>query len=375
MITKIKIKNFKSLEAVELSLSNLNILTGVNGMGKSTLIQVLLLLRQAAAPSNLFSRGIYLNGPLTGNLGNFNDVLYKNSQVDKITFGFDFNGDELLWQCEKGPFSEILQTLPLKVDKNIPLFSDRKFQYIGAGRITPNTLFSKSDEALAYKQFGIKGEYTIQYLFERGIDEALIADSKDEDSNKPLPLINQVEYWLKKISPDVSLDIQLKSSNEYELRYKYPNKGQGFNSFSATNSAFGLTFSLPIITALLASQPGDLLILENPENDLHPQAQSVLGQLMAKVASAGVQIIVETHSDHIINGICLAVHDGLVKSEMTKTYFFHRRKNETASKVFEVEIKSNGRLDDNNLTENGVEGFNDQASKDLKQIIFNHPKE
>jgi predicted ATPase len=375
MITKINIKNFKSLEAIELSLSNLNILTGVNGMGKSTLIQVLLLLRQSIASSNLFTKGINLKGPLTGNLGGFSDVLYKNALDDKIIFSIESDGEKLIWECEKGPFTEILQTLPPSLNKNIPLFSENKFQYISAGRITPHSSFSKFGETLEYKQFGINGEYAIQYLFEKGTEEALIADSKDEQTGKPLPLINQVDFWLKNISPNVSLDIKLKSSNEYELRYKFPNKDKGSNSFSAANSAFGLTFSLPIITALLAAQPGDLLVLENPENDLHPQAQSMLGQLMAKVASAGVQIIVETHSDHIINGICLAVHDKLIRSELTKVYFFNRRNMETSSTVYGVKIKANGRIDDSILIDNGVEGFNDQANKDLKQILFNSSKE
>lgn len=373
MITKINIKNFKSLEAVELSLSTLNVLTGINGMGKSTLIQVLLLLRQSYI-SDLLGRGIYLKGPLTNNLGNFSDVLSKNAREDKISFSIECDDVELLWECEKGPFPEILQVQPPPIDKNLPLFSDNKFQYISAGRITPHSSFSKYGETLAFKQFGINGEYAIQYLFEKGIEEALIADSKDEHG-KPLPLINQVDFWLKNISPNVSLDIKLKSNKEYELRYKFPNQDKGSNSFTAANSAFGLTFSLPIITALLAAQPGDLLILENPENDLHPQAQSMIGQLMARVASAGVQIIVETHSDHIINGICLSVHNGQIKSEGTKFYYFYRKDTDSASKIFDVHIKPNGRLDDRILKENGVEGFNDQSNKDLKQILFTPSKE
>lgn len=374
MITSIKIKNFKSLEDVAFSLTNLNVLTGINGMGKSTLIQVLLLLRQSYV-SNIHNKGIYLKGPLTGNLGLFNDILYKNANDDQISFRIESEGIELLWECEKGPFMEILKVVSPLIDNKIPLFSENKFQYISAGRITPHSSFSKFGETLAFKQFGINGEYAIQYLFEKGTEEALITDSIDEQTGKPLPLINQVDFWLKNISPNASLDIKLKSSTEYELRYKFPNKEKGFDSFSAANSAFGLTFSLPIITSLLAAQAGDLLVLENPENDLHPQAQSMLGQLMARVASKGVQIIVETHSDHIINGICLAVHDGHINHELTKFYYFNRKDLETASKVYDIEIKPNGRIDDRVLKDNGVEGFFDQSNKDLKQILFTPSKE
>jgi predicted ATPase len=125
----------------------------------------------------------------------------------------------------------------------------------------------------------------------------------------------------------------------------------------------------------LAAQPGDLLILENPENDLHPQAQSMLGQLMARVASEGVQVIVETHSDHIINGICLAIHKGQIKHELTKLYYFNRKDFDSASKVYNIEVKPNGRIDDRVLKDNGIHGFFDQSNKDLKQILFTPSKQ
>jgi predicted ATPase len=375
MITNIKINNFKSLSDISLSFKNLNVLTGINGMGKSTLIQVLLLLRQSYVPHGI-GRGINLKGVLTGNLGGFSDVLYRNAQKDDIIFNIETDGIQYVWEIEKGPIDDLLQgKFPQRIDSNIPLFCDNKFQYISAGRITPTSVFTKSGEALAYKQFGINGEFAIQYLFEKGTEEfALFSDAYDQHTLEPLPLINQVDHWLKFIAPNVSLDIRSKSSKEYDLQYQFLNGEKGFMSFSAANSAFGLTFSLPIITSILASKPGDLLIMENPESDLHPHAQSIIGQLMARAASAGVQIIVETHSDHILNGICVAIHKGLLKNELTKFYYFNKKENETQSKIYDVEIKSNGRIDDRHLREIGVEGFYDQSNKDLETLLFTPSK-
>ena len=378
MITKLHIQNFKSLSDISLSLKDLNVITGVNGMGKSTFIQTLLLLRQAYLPNGI-GRGIPLKGILTGNLGGFNDVLFRNAQSDKIIFQMECFGNEYIWEFEKGEIEDMLiGKIPLMIDKNISLFCDNKFQYISAGRITPSSSFSKSGESLIYKQFGINGEYAIQYLFEKGTEEfALFSDENFIDQHdgkiKPLPLINQVNYWLKFISPNVSLDIRPKSSTEYELRYQFVNGDKGFASYSAINSAFGLTFALPIITAILASKPGDLLILENPESDLHPKAQSIIGQLMARAATAGVQIIVETHSDHILNGICVAINKRQLKYDHTKFYYFNKKDNELNTTKYEVEIKSNGRMDDRNLRELGIAGFFDQAHKDLETILFKPP--
>lgn len=46
-----------------------------------------------------------------------------------------------------------------------------------------------------------------------------------------------------------------------------------------------------------------MLIIENPELHLHPKAQSELALFLSTVAHAGVQVVIETHSDHIVNGV------------------------------------------------------------------------
>ncbi|WP_180834594.1 AAA family ATPase, partial [Vibrio parahaemolyticus] len=63
---------------------------------------------------------------------------------------------------------------------------------------------------------------------------------------------------------------------------------------------------LPIVLALLVTKPGGLVIIENPEAHLHPKGQSYLGRLIQRTAEAGVQVIIETHSDHLLNGIRVA---------------------------------------------------------------------
>ena len=369
MIDNIHIKNFKSLEDVSLSLSNLNVITGINGMGKSSLLQVLLLLRQSNANIN---SSVKLNGDLTGDLGEYKDVIYRNASDDSISFSIS---------SEKKPYSwdfyhdkELPDILSRKIDvqkiKNgLALFNEKKCQYISAGRVTPDSAFRKSSLELVNKQFGKDGVFAVQYLYERGNEvDALFTEVFDEHTKKPLPLISQVDYWLSQITTNVKLDIRPKSSREYELRYRFNEKDTSV-SYSAINSAFGLTFALPIITALLAAEKGDLLILENPESDLHPQAQSLLGQLMARAAAAGVQIIVETHSDHILNGICVAIHQKKISNELTKVYYFHKNQGEQHTNVYEVPIQENGQRLTRNLRLSGINGFFDQANNDLDIIL------
>lgn len=370
MITNIHIQNFKSLADISISLSNLNVITGINGMGKSSLIQTLLLLRQSYLHDG-FRRGVYLNGNLTDKLGQFSDIMYRNAKNDIILFQIEESEKTLAWHFKKTDIDDMLQgVIPDVTSIKSSLFSESKCQYISAGRVTPSSIFRKSDWELKYKQFGKDGEYAIQYISEKGEEQSPLFT--DTLNNEPLHLTGQVNYWLKRITPNVALDIRRKSSKEYDLYYKFFAHEEGFVSYSAINSAFGLTFALPIITSLLAAEKGDLLILENPESDLHPQAQSLIGQLMARAAAAGVQIIVETHSDHILNGICVAIHKGLLNNELAKVYYFHKQANEQHTTAYQVPIKENGQRNIKALRLAGIEGFFDQANKDLETILGFH---
>jgi len=73
-------------------------------------------------------------------------------------------------------------------------------------------------------------------------------------------------------------------------------------------SGFGLSYTLPVITALLVGTliPNSLVIIENPEAHLHPRGQTEIARLIALCAQVGTQIIIETHSDHLFDGIRIA---------------------------------------------------------------------
>ena len=67
---------------------------------------------------------------------------------------------------------------------------------------------------------------------------------------------------------------------------------------------------------------GELIVIENPETHLHPKGQANLAKLIALVAEQGVQIIIETHSDHIINGLRVATKQKFIKPNNSKVLFF-----------------------------------------------------
>jgi len=164
------------------------------------------------------------------------------------------------------------------------------------------------------------------------------------------------------ISPGTQ--IRVASSPEMDLvslQYSY---GIG-NPYRATNVGFGVTYILPILVAILTSKPGALVLLENPEAHLHPKGQAKMGELFALAASCGVQIVVETHSDHVLNGIRLAVHDGKLNKNDVQLHYFQRieKEGQAMSEVVSPRIDRNGRID------RWPEGFFDEWENILYALL------
>ena len=100
------------------------------------------------------------------------------------------------------------------------------------------------------------------------------------------------------------------------------------------------------------------MLIENPEVHLHPAGQAHMGQLLAEAAHAGIQIIVETHSDHVLNGIRRSVKSERIRAEEVAIHFF-RQRSPDYSQVLSPTLDSSGNIDV------WPEGFFDQFDKDM----------
>lgn len=179
-------------------------------------------------------------------------------------------------------------------------------------------------------------------------------------------LLDQTTGWLQELSPGSRPQpIALDDGDATALRFSY--SGSTVDSASrkhkAVNVGFGLTYCLPIIVASLSAPTGSILLIENPEAHLHPRGQAALGLLLAKCASDGVQIIVETHSDHVINGIRVATKNGEIDNNDISVHFFSRELETGETTVKSPVLHSNGRFSE------WPEGFFDQWSKALDELL------
>lgn len=380
MISKIRIQNFKSLEDVTLDCSNLNVLTGLNGMGKSSVIQALLLLRQSNDRGFLETEGLSLNGDLI-NIGTGKEALYEFTDSEVIGFDLDFISDGKVvnkeWSFayenynpdsdndEKYSASDFL-SFSTDVEKpndltGLSLFKRNTFNYLNADRWVKNEYEISDYHVIRSRSLGKHGEFTAHFLShygEKSINPEFLF--KGTETNE---LLTQVSAWLSEISPGTKVNVErISGANSVKLRYIFEDNSVSSSQVAPLNVGFGITYILPVLVALLSSRKGDVLIIENPESHIHPKGQSIIGKLMTKVAEAGVQIFVETHSDHIMNGIRVAVKSG-IKADLVRISFFVRGKEENKifSKHESPQLDQDGRIDlwpsdfldewDNNLLE------------------------
>jgi predicted ATPase len=108
VIRQLRLQNFKRFEDQSLELGALTLLSGLNGMGKSSVLQSLLLLRQSYQQGLLESTGLALNGDLV-HIGTARDALFEDAKEDKIGFVLTFaDGNEATWQFDYDPEADIL---------------------------------------------------------------------------------------------------------------------------------------------------------------------------------------------------------------------------------------------------------------------------
>lgn len=371
MITRVEIQNFKAFTELALDICPLTLFTGKNGMGKSSFIQSLLLLRQSYLMDASLSE-LTLNGPLV-NIGYGKDLLNIYG-TEPISFEIEFDKEYSIYlEYNYSASSDKLDTLNSqsprerlaeieKVSYN-SLFTNN-FQYLNAQRIVPSRTFDASPHAVeVLKTLGNEGQYTVHYL-DKYKFKAIPNAGLQHVSAKSNSLLDNVDAWLSEVVSEVRVkprfhpDLQIST-----LGFEFVDGMDTTPEFSSLNTGFGLTYVLPVIVAVLSAQKGDLLIIENPESHLHPQGQAVLGRLLAMAANGGVQIMVESHSDHLFNGMRVAVKQGLLHPNDFAVYFFSRDHEQHDIYVDQPLLDMRGRLSYQ------PEDFFDEYSKQLTEII------
>lgn len=369
MIEFIRIQRFKSLNDAQFPLASLNLFSGLNGMGKSSLIQTLLLLRQSSEKNTLLNKGLLLKGDYV-TLGTGKDILAENAEEETIkftlTWEYELPVNFIFYYDGKSDIQPKSKSCNIKesiVEKK-SLFS-KKFQYLSADRISPKSSYEASDYYIRdLNSLGNHGEYTAHYISEYGFKELPVTALKHPESSSNT-LLENLDKWMSEISPGIRISAVLQPAiNAVSLTYAFHQGTEMTANFKPQNVGFGLTFVLPVLTSILRAAPGDLVIIENPEAHLHPAGQSVIGRLCAIAAMNGVQLFIETHSDHFLNGVRVAVRENVITADKVKVFYLERNMSSIhESLVISPEIDEDGRI---NIW---PEGFFDESDRLLEKLL------
>ncbi|KIQ31887.1 hypothetical protein RT97_14135 [Variovorax paradoxus] len=370
MIRQIDLDFFKCFDVLRLPLSDLTLLSGGNASGKSSVLQALTLLHQTMREHE-WSRRLMLNGSAI-KLGTVADVVDKVNGRRGCEIGLHFDENHYRWTFsgERPDMSMAVETievngqksddpqmlqhlLPFRQGQAPELVTSRLkgLTYITAERIGPREFYMLADPQAA-PVVGPAGEHAVCVLHlgrDAKVSEALSLP------DVPPTRLRQVEARMKSFFPGCALAVQqIPDANAVSLGIR---TSDDTDFHRPIHVGFGITQVLPIVVAALSASKGDLLLIENPEVHLHPSGQAQMGQFLSEVARSGVQLIIETHSDHVLSGIRRAVKAGRLDKGQVSLHFF-RPRSLGGAQVTTPQIDSNGGIDA------WPEGFFDQFDKD-----------
>lgn len=325
-------EGFKSFVLSEIELNNLTVLTGLNSSGKSSVIQALRIIKHSITENKI-------------------SLIPGHGSVAELR-NVNVSGKVLLTVFDKDNNSHSI-TIPGKFKKSTKLVFP-KLIYVSANRFGPQSFIPIFNDLEFADSLGPNGENVLKCIELNKFNE-LPQELKHPEAKSYTFLTNLIE-WLREISPGVDFS--------YELSQKSDTSYSTFNEFRANNVGSGLSFVLPVITALLMGslEPNSMVIIENPEAHLHPKGQAAMARLIALVASLGSQVIIETHSDHIFNGLRVFAKQNEGFNEKVSLYWFELDKNKNTNDT-RIELTSDGRLD------NWPTSFFDQFENDLTKLL------
>lgn len=336
MIDYLKINRFKSFLSEKLHLSNLTLLAGLNSSGKSSVIQSLRM----------------HNAALAGN----SPLLYGHGGVDELRSKFSSPKDVISIKLIFKDSSE--SSLLLSDNKSSRPEKGPEFFYVGADRLGPQPNLPIEQSLNTSPRVGDKGEYVFDFITRLIEHDYILPEQLYHANSQGITFEHILQGWLSEISPGVNFTF--KRNNKADISHAE------IDTFRPTNVGFGLSYTLPIIAAALGAvakpvvdkdneqwvsdwedrkkRNGILLVLENPEAHLHPRGQTAMGKLLALCAAQGVQVVVETHSEHVMDGIRIAIKQNTIASSRVQFHYFTKEDTGRTSVQSPV-INQDGKLD------------------------------
>lgn len=401
MLHKIGLENFKGWRKLDIDLAPITFLFGGSSSGKTALLQALLLLKQTASGFDP-KQHINFGGGRRDyvDFGSYQDLVYGHDKSQHIGLRLSWHPltafyeqvqnsiDYVIsWRLNSDIFIETLdyfihsadsenyhakvkhneggkyllevstpiavEDTPVSSPESCYILPDETLPKLAADYLFLNRYFNREFESLMdqllylgplrqypKRYYQWTGERKSQVIEPDGADAvaALISAARDNES-----LQEDTANWLKQLGLVDGFSIKSTDARErfYEVTVKI-----GDAESALMDVGFGVSQVLPVIAMLLSAPAGSIILLEQPELHLHPNAQSALADLMLYAAEKrGLQLIVESHSEHLLRRLqrrIAEVEQEFARPENIKMYFCAPGK--TGSTICEVKLDKYGQI-------------------------------
>lgn len=350
MLNGYKIREYKSFEENNFDLGRLNLYSGANSAGKSSAIQALLNAADNLREEPQSHRAVARHTPVV----TFNETrnFITNAKSYEIDFLEEGNEVNIVFTPGDDAFKSINVEQDKKPSERLYSMLHNALFYLPAmraGRLDNSTINPNAEQ----NPLGLNGEFVIDFYQNNRtqlLPESLWAGKETKT------LEGQVNLWLNKLT-GYRLIVDFEGT-QYRVKFETIGGKQLFPYHVGT----GISFITEVIIVCLALPEDSIVIIENPEIHLHPSAQADLIDFLAMVAKSGRQVIVESHSDHLFNGIRRLLHKNEISLEDVRVFHFIRGK-DGLTKGERVVLSQQGGI------QNYIPGMFEQFDKDLDDIL------
>ena len=229
--------------------------------------------------------------------------------------------------------------------------------YLGPLRSGPTAL-QQEGQTGKVATLGTSGEYAISVLSQRR-DEVILCPVIGGEIRE-MPLIDGVNHWAQAFG--IAHGVEVKQHGRLGLELEILDvQGGGIRHLSSLG--VGVSQLLPVIVLCLLAEPGDLVLVEQPELHLHPAPQQVLADFLIGTMESGRQLVIETHSEYLIDRLRLRVAEDSTDILRERVDVYYASRSDGATSFLPLAMDRFGSFD------LWPQGFFDQVSQDSTAIL------